>query len=60
MITKEYTVEELRQIADEREQWAVDAHAKDLHGSAKELELTAAIARQAARLLGLTTETLRR
>jgi hypothetical protein len=48
---KEFTVAELYQIADERTQWAIDAHAKDLHGSAKEWEQTAAIATQLAKLL---------
>lgn len=42
---------ELREIAVQREQWAEDAEAKDLHGSAKEWRLTAAIARELADLL---------
>jgi hypothetical protein len=48
---KEFTVEELVTIANEREQWAIAAHDKDLHGSAKEWEQTAAIARQLIRCM---------
>jgi hypothetical protein len=43
------TIIELQQIADEREAWAKEARAKDLHGSAKEWELTAALARELIR-----------
>ena len=48
---REFTIQELIEIADEREQWAIAAHDKDLHGSAKEWELTAEIARQLAGFL---------
>jgi hypothetical protein len=51
MVKDDFTISELWEISDEREQWAQSAHDKDLHGSAKEYELTAAIARFAARLL---------
>lgn len=44
MIT-EFTKEELHAIANEREQWAIAAHEKDLHGSAREWDLTAKLAR---------------
>lgn len=40
------TLDQLTKIAAEREEWAKDAHDKDLHGTAKELELTAALARE--------------
>jgi hypothetical protein len=45
------TPETLREIAEQRETWAADAEARDLHGSAKEWRLTASIARQLADLL---------
>lgn len=51
MKREQFTAAELYQIADEREQWAIAAHEKDLHGSAKEWELTANIAIQLAELL---------
>ena len=51
MTEKKFTADQLYQIADERDQWAIAAHEKDLHGSAKEWELTAAIARQLASML---------
>lgn len=58
MQTRTFTPSELYQIADEREQWAIAAHEKDLHGSAKEWELTADIARQlAAQLEGNASRT---
>ena len=47
---KKHTTEELRQIAEERELWAKQAHERDLHGSATEWELTASIARQCIRM----------
>lgn len=40
------TFDELDKIATDREQWAKEAHEKDLHGTAKEWELTAALARE--------------
>ena len=40
------TFDELDKIATEREAWAKEARDKDLHGSAKEMELTAALARE--------------
>lgn len=40
------TFDELNKIATEREAWAKVARDKDLHGSAKEMELTAALARE--------------
>jgi hypothetical protein len=45
------TPKTLREIAEQREAWATDAEARDLHGSAKEWRLTASIARQLAELL---------
>ena len=39
------TNEELLKIAMDREEWAEQAREKDLHGSAKEWELTAYLAR---------------
>jgi hypothetical protein len=40
------TIKELQAIIIDREEWAADAEAKDLHGSAKEYRLTAALARE--------------
>jgi hypothetical protein len=40
------TFDELKQIADDRRQWAKEAREKDLHGSAKEWELTASLAEE--------------
>lgn len=40
------SIDELRQIASDREQWAKEAREKDLHGTAKECELTASLARE--------------
>jgi hypothetical protein len=41
-----FTFDQLSQIAKERREWAVQAREKDLHGSAKEWELTAALAEE--------------
>lgn len=41
-----YSIEELEKIAYEREEWAKNARERDLHGSAREWELTASIARE--------------
>lgn len=48
MKRRTFTPSDLFIIADEREQWAIAAHEKDLHGSAQEWELTAELARQLA------------
>lgn len=48
MQPRDFTLAELIGIALERDAWALAAHEKDLHGSAKEWELTAALARQLA------------
>lgn len=41
-----FTFDELEQIAKDREDWAKEADDKDLHGSAKEWRLTAALAHE--------------
>jgi hypothetical protein len=46
----EFSVRELQHLAEERELWVKEAIARDLHGSAKEWALTAAIARELAAL----------
>ena len=48
-----FTIEELVKYAEQREQWATDARKNDLHGSAKEWETAAAIARLAVDLRAL-------
>lgn len=40
------TINDLIKIAEDRELWAKEAHERDLHGSAREWELTAALARE--------------
>lgn len=55
-VARNFTVAELLQIADERDQWAIAAHNKDLHGSAKEWELTADMARQLAHFIAKAEE----
>lgn len=40
------TFDELKKIAEDREEWATQAADKDLHGTAKEWRLTAALARE--------------
>ena len=44
MITQIFTIERLDEIVEERQQWAATARAADLHGSAKEYDLTASLA----------------
>ena len=45
------TIEQLEEIIAERQKWAAEAHDKDLHGTAKEWELTIEIAQQLINLI---------
>lgn len=47
------TNEELQKIIDEREAWIAEAKERDLHGSAKELQLTVYLAKEVLNLRAL-------